>query len=38
VSQLRHHAGERQVADAEFALITATGGVPRGSALVLRRQ
>ena len=37
VSQLRGDAGVRQVKDAEVALVTAGGGVPLGSALILRR-
>ncbi len=37
VSQLRGECGIRQVENAEIALVTATGGVSRGSALVLRR-
>lgn len=37
IEQLRGEAGPRQVKDAEVALVTATGGVTRGSAMVLRR-
>ncbi len=37
VEQLRGTAGPRQVPGAELGLVTATGGVSRGSAMVLRR-
>ena len=37
VTQLRHEAGERQVADAQVAVVTSGGGTPSG-VLLLRRD
>jgi acetyl-CoA acetyltransferase/uncharacterized OB-fold protein len=36
VTQLRHEAGERQVADAEVAVVTSGGGTPSGVLLLTR--
>ncbi len=36
VAQLRHEAGERQVADAEVAVVTSGGGTPSGVLLLTR--
>lgn len=36
VTQLRHDAGERQVADAETAVVTSGGGTPSGVLLLTR--
>jgi acetyl-CoA acetyltransferase len=37
ITQLRHDAGERQVADAQTAVVTSGGGTPSG-VMLLRRQ
>jgi acetyl-CoA acetyltransferase len=36
ITQLRHHAGERQVADATTAVVTSGGGTPSGVLLLQR--
>ena len=36
VTQLRHDAGERQVADAKTAVVTSGGGTPSGVLLLQR--
>jgi acetyl-CoA acetyltransferase/uncharacterized OB-fold protein len=38
VTQLRHHAGERQVADARTAVVTSGGGTPSGVLLLTTEQ
>jgi acetyl-CoA acetyltransferase/uncharacterized OB-fold protein len=38
VTQLRHHAGERQVRDAKTAVVTSGGGTPSGVLLLQRKD